>query len=543
MSTHAHSESTATVYSQMARAASMFSVTLTSFTGGSALATRWMEAGFERPSPGSPQVVKGCTRLEAEVSLLRKRLNSEMTLLPIVKSTDGGGLTCAFMFPAARGSPPQSPSACPTPVAVSHDVPEVDVAEAIDRARTETPQEVDDPEDVEEARVPGFVSDVKHSHVIASPSEDITVPGEVDSNNDWFPSHISVLSEGGRSSDHGWAVGEGVEEVSIPDHHVFDKIEEGEQVDVLEGEDSQPGEQAVEDEELASSIGALVNWSHRAPPPGSVPALEVTDGFYNSTACDSLVYSSVNLRSPIGSPQSTPRYLDDSPQHLSAAVSTRRPPDVQVSSSSDLSSLPGAWQWSTSCQASATHSDGPSAILDDLISLLLDVFLFSVFLLLSLGLLLLLWALSGSTIQPPLATTTSTSGWLCAPDDSPTVLCQRSNSAAMTPFLAYLAKSEVFRGRLWIPEADPPPFNDCYRPRLVAVPAAVHAHDNSVPTTLSHHSLCQVCSTHNASWNATPKRRQVAHVRSASSPNSVANPTSRPSSQLVTAFTTGDPRY
>lgn len=143
-----------------------------------------------------------------------------MTLLPIVKSTDGGGLTCAFMFPAARGSPPQSPSACPTPVAVSHDVPEVDVAEAIDRARTETPQEVDDPEDVEEARVPGFVSDVRHSRVIPSPSEDITVPGDLDSNNDWFPSHISVLSEGGCSSDHGWFVGEGVEEVSIPDHHV-----------------------------------------------------------------------------------------------------------------------------------------------------------------------------------------------------------------------------------------------------------------------------------------------------------------------------------
>lgn len=237
MSTHAHSESTATVYSQMARAASMFSDTLTSFTGGSALATRWMEAGFERPSPGSPQVVKGCTRLDAEVARvsllqllsvqnmadkmqLRKRLNSEMTLLPIVKSTDGGGLTCAFMFPTARGTPPQSPSTPPTPVAVSHDVPEVDVAEAIDRARTETPQEVDDSEDVEEARVPGFVSDVKHSSVIPSPSEDITVPGEVDSNNDWFPSHISVLSEGGRSSDHGWDVGEGVEEASIPDHCV-----------------------------------------------------------------------------------------------------------------------------------------------------------------------------------------------------------------------------------------------------------------------------------------------------------------------------------
>lgn len=150
---------------------------------------------------------------------LRKRLNSEMTLLPIVKSTDGGGLTCAFMFPIARGSPPQSPSTSPTPVAVSHDVPEVDVVEVIDRARTETLQEVDDPKDVEEARVPGFVSDVKHSSIIPSPSEDITVPGEVDSDNDWFPSHISVLSEGGRSSEHGWAVGERVEEVSVPDPH------------------------------------------------------------------------------------------------------------------------------------------------------------------------------------------------------------------------------------------------------------------------------------------------------------------------------------
>lgn len=179
--------------------------------------------------PSKSLVASQCEERRLTTAQLRKRLNSEMTLLPIVKSTDGGGLTCAFMFPAARGSPPQSPSASPTPVAVSHDVPEVDVAEAgeavvhhgsQDRVRSETLQEVDDPEDVEEARVPGFVSDVKHSHVIASPSEDITVPGGVDSNNDWFPSHISVLSEGDRSSDQGWAMREGVEEVSIPDHHV-----------------------------------------------------------------------------------------------------------------------------------------------------------------------------------------------------------------------------------------------------------------------------------------------------------------------------------
>lgn len=280
-----------------------------------------------------------------------------------------------------------------------------------------------------------------------------------------------------------------------------------------------------------------------------VPTLAVTGEFYDPTACDSLVYSSADFLSShcarvLASPHSSLRYLGDVSQHVSTVVPTRRPPDVEVSSSSDPSPLPGAWQWSTSCLASATTSDDlSSTTLDNLISLLLDVLVFSVFLLLALGLLLLLWALSGSTIRPPLATTTSTSGWLCAPDDSPTVPCQCSSSAATTPFPAFPAKSEVFRGLLWIPEADPPPLNNHHRPRLVAVAAAALAHDNSIPTTPSYHSLCQVCSTCSVSWDATPKRLQVAHVRSASSPNSVANPTSRPSSQLATAFTTDDPRY
>lgn len=175
---------------------------------------------------------------------------------------------------------------------------------------------------------------------------------------------------------------------------------------MLEGEDSQSEEQAVEDEELASSIGALVNWSHRASLPMDAPALAVTDGFYDPTACDSPVYPSVDLLSShcpriLASPQSSPRYLGDASQHVSSVVSTRHPPDGEVSSSSDPSPLPGAWQWPTSCQTPATTSDDlSSTTLDNLISLLLDVFLFAVFLLLSLGLLLLLWALSRSTLQP-----------------------------------------------------------------------------------------------------------------------------------------------
>lgn len=68
MSTLAHSGSTPTVYSRMTRAASMFSDTLTSFAVGSAITTRSMECGIEGPFSGSPQVVKRCPRLEAEIS-------------------------------------------------------------------------------------------------------------------------------------------------------------------------------------------------------------------------------------------------------------------------------------------------------------------------------------------------------------------------------------------------------------------------------------------------------------------------------------------
>ncbi|OJT08081.1 hypothetical protein TRAPUB_1016 [Trametes pubescens] len=364
MSTHAHSESSATVYSQIARAASTFSDTLTSLMGGSALPTRWMEAGLESPSPGSPLVVKGCTRLDAEVTLLRKRLNSEMALLPIVQSTNGGGLTCEFMFPIARGSPPQSPFTSPPTSGLCNG--------SQDRARTETPREVDDPEDVEEACVPGFASAVEHSRVIASPSEDITVTAEMDPNYDWFPSRLSVLSDGSRSSDHGWAVGEGVEEVPMRDHYVLDKMGEDEQDNVLECENSQSGEQAVEDEEFTSSIGALVKWAHRAPPfPVGTTALEEMDGYYNSTACtlgskrypsgdialtasgiltvfglrDILVFSPVNIwpshRARIlPSPRSSPEHLGDASQHTSMA---RRLRNVKLFSSPDSPSLRGAW--------------------------------------------------------------------------------------------------------------------------------------------------------------------------------------------------------
>lgn len=110
-----------------------------------------------------------------------------MTLLPIVTSTDAGGLSCEFMFPVARGSPRKSSPTAPPPVAVSHDVQEVDIPAAgqavvddgaQDRVRTETPQDVD-PEVVEEARVAGIAADIEGSSIIESPSEDI-ISSEVD---------------------------------------------------------------------------------------------------------------------------------------------------------------------------------------------------------------------------------------------------------------------------------------------------------------------------------------------------------------------------
>ncbi|KAI0357429.1 hypothetical protein OH77DRAFT_99914 [Trametes cingulata] len=203
MSTHAPSESTATFYSQMARAVSMFSDTFTSVTVGSRAGTGWAECGSEGPYMGSP-VVKRCARLEAEVVQLRKRIKSEMSLLPIVKSTDAGGLACEFMFPARSDSRRSSASSDFLQVAtvsrnIHEDVEDMDVADAEgavvdngsgDRVRTERPQVVD-PEGGEEARVTGIVIfDVEDSEVVPSPSEDIVDPHKVDPVAELLPSPV-----------------------------------------------------------------------------------------------------------------------------------------------------------------------------------------------------------------------------------------------------------------------------------------------------------------------------------------------------------------
>ncbi len=235
------------------------------------------------------------------------------------------------------------------------------------------------------------------------------------------------------------------------------------------------------------------------------------DGYYNSTACtlgskrypsddialtasgiltvfglrDILVFSPVNIwpshRARIfPSPRSSPEHLGDASQHTSMA---RRLCKVKVYSSLDSPSLPGAWQWSTSCQASTTtFDDRSSTTLDNVISLLLDVLLFSTFLLLSLGLLLVLWALSGSTIRPPIATTTSTSGWLHAPGGSPTVPYQRSSLPAAPSFSTCLAKSEVLQGWRWIRANTSPLDLNHHRSRLVVVLTAVHAYARQLKT-------------------------------------------------------------
>ncbi|KAI0826746.1 hypothetical protein BC628DRAFT_1418827 [Trametes gibbosa] len=175
MSTYYAPESSAIFYSQMVRAASMFSDTFTSISAGSAITARWMEGGCESSFHGStPPVATRCARLEAEVFQLRKRLNTEMRLLPIVKSTDAGGLTCEFMFPADKGLR-KSSATMPVqlePAPVSHPVQECDVAETDDHVRTEVPQNVDS-EGVEEACVPGFDCDVKDSKIVESPSVDV----------------------------------------------------------------------------------------------------------------------------------------------------------------------------------------------------------------------------------------------------------------------------------------------------------------------------------------------------------------------------------
>ncbi|KAI0328852.1 hypothetical protein GY45DRAFT_938457 [Cubamyces sp. BRFM 1775] len=183
MSTYAHPESSATLCTQVARAVSMFSSAFASVTSGSGLSTYWTESGYEGQPPRSPQASKRCSRLEEEIIQLRKRLNTEMPLLPIVRSTDGGGLACEFMFPASRTSSKSSIVTPSEPTAVSHSgthIPEEDVTDAGQaivnnstqgRAVRRCPRDVD-PKDVE-ARVTGVKLDVPDSSISGSPSEDV----------------------------------------------------------------------------------------------------------------------------------------------------------------------------------------------------------------------------------------------------------------------------------------------------------------------------------------------------------------------------------
>ena len=105
-----------------------------------------------------------------------------MPLLPIVRSTDGGGLACEFMFPASRTSSKSSIVTPSEPTAVSHSgthIPEEDITDAGQaivnnstqgRAVRRCPRDVD-PKDIE-ART-GVKVDVPDSSISGSPSEDV----------------------------------------------------------------------------------------------------------------------------------------------------------------------------------------------------------------------------------------------------------------------------------------------------------------------------------------------------------------------------------
>ncbi|KAI0662261.1 hypothetical protein C8Q70DRAFT_1051729 [Cubamyces menziesii] len=163
----------------------MFSGAFASVTSRSGLSTYWTDGGYEGQPPRPPQASKRCSRLEEEVAQLRKRLNTEIPLLPIVTSTDGGGLACEFMFPASRTSSKSSIITSSEPTIVSHSsihIPEEDVSDAgqavvdngtQDRAVRWRSRDVD-PENVD-ARVSGIgiMLDVEDPFLSGSPSEDV----------------------------------------------------------------------------------------------------------------------------------------------------------------------------------------------------------------------------------------------------------------------------------------------------------------------------------------------------------------------------------
>ncbi|KAI0647758.1 hypothetical protein C8Q79DRAFT_1008171 [Trametes meyenii] len=187
MSTRVPPESVATIFSQMWRTVSVFSDAFASAS------IRWVEGELGSPCHGSPQVVQRCARLDEEINQLRKRLSAtEETVLPIVKSSDTGGLSCEFMFAARDSRRSSTTSLQALPVRqYAQDVQEVDITDAglgavnVDddsqvHARTELLQVVD-PEGDEEAWMAEVVFDAddEDSLIVTSPSEDIVLMNEV----------------------------------------------------------------------------------------------------------------------------------------------------------------------------------------------------------------------------------------------------------------------------------------------------------------------------------------------------------------------------
>ncbi|KAI0669229.1 hypothetical protein C8Q78DRAFT_203118 [Trametes maxima] len=220
MSTRVPPESVATIFTQMWRTVSVFSDAFTSTS------TRWVEGGLGSPCHGSPQLVQRCARLDAEISQLRKRLNAtEATVLPIVRSSDTGGISCEFMFAARDSRRSSTTSLHMLPVRqYVQDVQEVDITDAVfgvvdvdddpqDHARTESPQVVD-PEDGEEAWMAEVVFDADEgdSLIIASPSEDIVLMNEVVPVTDVMVS--PVLPDWEEPSEVAWVIAGGIVEVA-----------------------------------------------------------------------------------------------------------------------------------------------------------------------------------------------------------------------------------------------------------------------------------------------------------------------------------------
>ncbi|KAH9851533.1 hypothetical protein C2E23DRAFT_886400 [Lenzites betulinus] len=518
MLVHAPPRSTASIYSQMTRAASMFSDTFTSVTAGSGITTCWAEGDLESSYTGSPHVVKRCARLEAEVSRIRKRLNTEMVLLPIVKSTDAGGLTCQFMFPADKDLS-RSSAAMPLkqePVPVSRTVQECGVDEAGARACTETLQNVDS-EGVEEARVADFNSDAEDLKLIASPSADMVSQQDEALASDLLP--LPVVSEGVEQIEYDLPLQDSFgstkgceydEIVELDTGCVGKNYEKTKNIDACGNMDaitdeiegvavlnttafsstpvadlaykesesrlrSHPGDVSEEstpgcEEELPSSIGTLVKWSHDTPLATSSEAggysdvsasltkrgiqtrrnrstLEAPSSLFAdvfnlgiSGAYRSAVYSPVTStslpwfvramhrartprRSAVAQPplrlllapsSLSPSHPASLSVHSPAQVTpSRRLPDVYISSEGSSTSppLPGSWQWSTSCTTRAAVCDDLRSTMNDIINFLLLGALLSYLLLTpAVSLLLFLWTLWGSTINPAPATTTSTHG-------------------------------------------------------------------------------------------------------------------------------------